>query len=432
MGGKSWCSRVLAEAVATLVVWTAVFVTAVDGVGAQQAIELPAEDRALTAGFEEIFRVGSLDGEEWETFGEIGGTAFDAAGNLYVLDRQASHVTVVDRDGGFVRTIGQPGEGPGEFRMPLGFTALRDGRLVVSDLGHRAYQLFGADGAFDRMVGMGADGEIRVGDLAPDPAGGTVISGGGGAVIATSGGPGDEPPATRPIDRISLDGDRAEVTTVVEAWMPPRDDEPTQLQGGGVTLQMSVAGPRVFEPALLVGVLTDGSLAFVDSSAYNVKVVSPAGALQRVLRRPFEPRPVTPRMEEAERERRLQELEEGGGPRMRMMVDGPGGGAQAVPQAAIQEMIRGQIAQLSFYPELPVLMDLRTTWDGRLWAQRRGDAPTDPGPIDVLTPGGDYLGTYADVVMPDAFGPDGLAAWVEEDDFGVPVIVVRRLPDEVR
>lgn len=30
--------------------------------------------------------------------------------------------------------------------------------------------------------------------------------------------------------------------------------------------------------------------------------------------------------------------------------------------------------------------------------------------------------------MPDAFGPDGLVAFIEADDFEVPVVVVRRMP----
>ena len=34
--------------------------------------------------------------------------------------------------------------------------------------------------------------------------------------------------------------------------------------------------------------------------------------------------------------------------------------------------------------------------------------------------------------MPDAFGPDGLAAWVELDELDVPMVVVGRLGGGVR
>ena len=34
--------------------------------------------------------------------------------------------------------------------------------------------------------------------------------------------------------------------------------------------------------------------------------------------------------------------------------------------------------------------------------------------------------------MADEFGPDGLVVFIEKDEFDVPVIVVKRLPPEVR
>ena len=194
-------------------------------------------------------------------------------------------------------------------------------------------------------------------------------------------------------------------------------------------LAMSSAGPRTFEPGLFVGALPDGGIVFSDSSAYALKVVSPDGRISRVIRRPFEPRPVTERMQEDERERRLTELEEGGGPQVRLVTNGPGG-RQEVSQDAIREMLRGQVEQMEFFEELPVLMRLDASWTGKVWVQRRGDAPTDEGPIDVLTPEGQYMGTFATGIteIPGAFGPDGLAAYIEMDEFDVPTIVVRTLP----
>ena len=108
----------------------AVFVVlaSTSSVRGQEIVDLPGTDRELSADFEEVFRVGSINGDVWETFGEIAGLAFDAQGNLFVLDRQALQVTVIDREGNFVRTIGSEGEGPGEFRMPMQFTVMRDGQ----------------------------------------------------------------------------------------------------------------------------------------------------------------------------------------------------------------------------------------------------------------------------------------------------------------
>jgi len=406
------------------------------GAYAQQVVDLPAEDRPLTAAFDEVFRIGSIEGELWETFGDVAGTAFDAAGNLYVFDRQANRIAVVDRAGNFVREVGTPGEGPGEFRMALSFTVMRDGTIVVADMGHRAYQLFGPDGAFRRMVSMqSGDGVIRLGDLAPHPDGASIISGGGGTMMMSAsggrGGRGGMPslPQTRPIDRISLTGESVERTVIAEGWQPP-PGEPRDLEGGGLRFSMAAAGPRTFEPGLRVGALPDGGVVFADTSTYTLKVAGPTGGVTRILRRPFAPRPVTERMREAEKERRLQELLEGGGPQMRIMTTDGSGPARPIPQEQIDAIMRNQIETMQFYPELSVIQDVASSWTGKVWVERRGDAPTDPGPIDVLTAEGRYMGTFETgaTEIPDSFGPDGLAAYIELDDFDVPTIVVRRLP----
>ncbi|NJD21035.1 MAG: 6-bladed beta-propeller [Gemmatimonadetes bacterium] len=410
---------------------------------AQQVVEIPAQDRLLPAQLEEVFRVGSMAGADWETFGDIRGVAFDAQGKLYVFDSQSSRVVVTDTKGKLVRTVGKAGEGPGELRMPVAFTVLRDGTIVIADMGHRAYQLFGPDGAFQRLVSFGPTGDmIRVGDLAPDPRGGAIFSGGGNMMISMSRqGPGGPPalPTDRPIERISLSGADAEATLLASGWQPPRPQAGqapvVRSGGGGGNFIAAVQGPRTFEPGLLMGPLGDGGVAYSDSSAYTVKVVSSAGALQRIIRRPFTPRPVTDAMKEAEKERRLAELESGGGPQIRIAVAGPGGGAgRPVSQDAIKEMLRGQIEQLQFYPELPVLLNLKTGWSGKIWVVRRGQEPTEPGAIDVLTPAGQYAGTFAagSMELPAAFGPDGLVAFIERDELDVPTVVVKRLPAVLR
>ncbi len=408
----------------------------VSPVAAQQVIELTGEDRTLSADYEEVYRVGSFDGDVWETFGEIAGTAFDANGNLYIFDRQASRIAVVDPDGNFVREFGSPGEGPGELRMALGFTVMRDGTTVVLDVGHQSYQLFDADGKFERMVRMGGGG-MRMGGMVPDPSGDAIIVGGGGGFMTMEAGRGASapaPPQTRPIERASLAGDDVETETIAEAWLPPRNERPQTLEGGGMRFQMSMAGPRTFEPGLFVGGLPNGGVAFSDSSAYTVKIAGPDGGVSQILRRPFRPLAVTDRIENAEKARRLEELVAGEGPQVRMRMIGPGGGAaQEVNQDAIKEMMKGQIEQMQFFPEVPVIRGLKTTWSGKIWVQRRGEEPMSDGPIDVLNTEGQYVGSYptGEMEMPSSFGPDGLTAYVETDEFDVPTIVVRRLPSVV-
>jgi len=407
---------------------------------AQQVLDLPGSDVMLQSAFDEVFRVGSMDGADWETFGEIGEVAFDAQGRLYVFDRQSSRVVVTDATGKFVREVGKAGEGPGELRQPMGFTVLRDGSVVISDMGHQAYVLYGPDGEYRRMVSFGGDGSMIVmGDIKADPRGDGVFVGGGRMVVSMSrgpGGPGGAPqlPTTRPITHSSLSGQVAADRVVAEGWQPPRSEAPQTLAGGGMRLSMSMAGPRTFEPGLYMGPLPDGGVAYADTSAYAVKVVSPEGSLQRVLRRPFAPRPVTPAMQEAEKKRRMEEIEAGQGGQMRFMATGPGGRTFSPSPDAIKEMLRNSAEQMQFYPELPVLMNLATGWTGKIWAVRRGQQPTEPGPIDVLTPAGQYVGTFAvgATELPSAFGPEGMVAFIERDEFDVPTVVVKRLPAVLR
>ena len=110
---------------------------------AQEVVELPAEDRILEAEFEEVYRVGSVDGDEWELFRRVSAVGFGQSGDLYVMDDQGGRIVVVSEEGEFVREFGRIGDGPGEFHgntnTAVGFTVLRDGRAVVFDPGHSAF-----------------------------------------------------------------------------------------------------------------------------------------------------------------------------------------------------------------------------------------------------------------------------------------------------
>jgi len=174
-----------------------------------------------------------------------------------------------------------------------------------------------------------------------------------------------------------------------------------------MSFRMAMAGPRTFEPGLYVGALPDGGVAYVDSSDYTVKVTDPDGALQRIIRRPLQPRPMTDDIEKAEKARRLEELEAGKGPRMVVRVGSPGGGVRQLDPGAIKEMMKNQIDQMEFYPEVPVVMGLSTGWTGKIWVQRRGDSPAEKGPVDVLRPDGMYVGRWprTESACPTRSGP---------------------------
>ncbi len=226
--------------------------------------------------WDEIYRVGSAFGDDWEQFGNVRRVAFDAAGQLYVFDNRADRITVVGVNGEFRRAFGRPGEGPGEFRSPDGFAVMRDGRVVMGDAGHRAYHVFGADGEFERMVRMAPEpGVVRITDLLPDPGGEAVYSAIGAQMLRSTSGTTARttPPTSRPVERLILTGEVAVKDTVAEGWLPPGGDRIGLPIGGRPSFDLP---PRqVFGPMMLAGVLPDGGVAFSDSSAYASRLRVP-------------------------------------------------------------------------------------------------------------------------------------------------------------
>ncbi len=396
------------------------------GLQAQEVVELPAEDLPLSVDFQPVYRIGSaLAASEWEEFTAIRPSAlgFDAAGNLYMLDAPGpdagTRVVIVDPAGRHVKDYGRHGDGPGEFRWPREMVVWPDGGTLIMDVLHMGYHVFGPGGDFHRMVRdeMGSD-------MRPERVGARNVVGASWRRRDAAG---------RSIVRFDLSsGEMHERTVLVEAWVPRPGDEG---RGAPESLEDFVGDVWGFEPALLFDVLPSGGIAFSDSSAYAIKLAGRSGAISRVLRRPISPLPATEARRQAERDRRLGETGN--------WESATAGGGESTPEMAAlsSALAAGRVAaveNMRFFSEVPVVTAVRATWDGALWVQRSTEpGSSEPGPIDVIAPGGRYVGTLAPGTpelpdMPDAFGPDGLVAFIETDEFDVPVITVRRLPPEIR
>jgi sugar lactone lactonase YvrE len=72
--------------------------------------------------------------------------AVDSQGQLYVSDLGAFRVQVYDAEGKHVRTVGGPGDAPGEFSRPKGIAVDREGRLYVVDAAFQNVQMFDKEG----------------------------------------------------------------------------------------------------------------------------------------------------------------------------------------------------------------------------------------------------------------------------------------------
>lgn len=231
-----------------------------------------------------------------------------------------------------------------------------------------------------------------------------------------------------------MSSEEVEDRVLAEAWDPRGEELPEGWVGDFDDVLASIPEEWGFEPEVWFDALPPGGVAFSDSSTWAVKLTDASGEITRILRRPIRPLSVTEGMKSAERERRLEE-ERG------RSINQRGGPPPPQVLAMINDFRAAQVEaveNMRFFPEVPVIAAVRATWDGSLWVQRSAEPGSDePGPIDVVSPDGRYMGTLQTGTaalpdMPDAFGPDGLVAFLDADEFDVPVITVRRLPTEIR
>ena len=462
------------------------------GVMGQEVLDLPAADRLLDPDLEEVYRVDpELPGLS-APLTTVAKLEFDENGNLYVYDRTllpvAARVVVVAPDGSLVREFGKMGWERGEFRGPGSFALLPGGRSAVSDSEHSGYLIFGPTGDYERMVRFPrrAGGDMMSMMMAPGMMPGLQTMDGGRAgdfiyktTNATVNMDLDEESfsveisAEGPsgvIERVSLAGNRISTDTVVRAWRPSEglsvrtamSANPAAMTGDDPSSGFSLGDmelPWIFAPPFEYGVLPDGGLAYIDTVSYRVKITGPEGETLRVIRRPIEPEPVT----EEFRAEMMVAYKNAAANAQEMLGDGPEAEAVELMGGMIDEMADEMMENLRFFPEIPVLAGLQITWGGGLWVARAGDpldafdgfggAPSigdlalgnipglpeigsasgTSGLIDVISANGSYVGTFDSGALepPGAFGPDGLAAWVESVD-DQPVIVVRRLPAALR
>ncbi|MYG81846.1 MAG: hypothetical protein F4187_08845 [Gemmatimonadetes bacterium] len=380
-------------------------------------------DDLLTPTTEDLYTVGAYSGEDWETLGTVAGVAFDDAGNLHILDRDAKRIVVVDREGNLVRTVGRQGGGPGEFSDPWGFGIMRDGRIVVNDF-LAGLHVFDSEGEFAEVVTLspfdGLPGQMMlpVSDM-------NFVSRGG--MRATRPGEESEDDHLRDIDLFALDGSAKQV--LYRAWnLPPTPEDEevvSENEEGQRQMSFSLGRMRAFEPGLHLGVLSDGRLAVADSMGYRVKLIGMDGTVSAVLERQVDPEPVTGAVMEAERERRTEAFSGNAN----VEFSGPAG---LLEPGMLEELLATQAAQVEdmvFTDVIPVIANLAVDPTDMIWIARTGKGAGGPGPIDLLLSDGSYLGTLpADgLAIPDAFGPDGMMAYVETDELDVPVVRVIRL-----
>ncbi|TFG65438.1 MAG: hypothetical protein E4H28_04195 [Gemmatimonadales bacterium] len=278
---------------------------------------------------EEVLLIGEAAGDADYQFGQIAGVGVTSDGRILVLDQQAQRVQVYGPDGVFQRSIGRPGNGPGEFGPAA--NALLVGRgdtVIVPDLANQRINITPIDGepaSFPIQMEQGIP--MRY-DLMES-----------GDIVAQRRAlnlPNQDAVATDLIATQAYDG------TILDTLLTPK-------RGDSFTMTSDRPQFRIFAPEPVWTVLSGNRLAFATNNAYRIEVFGPDGTLERIVTRPYEPMAVT----EAHR-RTLDGL-------IRAQFERGG-----VPPAQLDLLMEG----VSFEDMWPAFTQLRSGPDGTLWVQR--------------------------------------------------------------
>jgi hypothetical protein len=200
--------------------------------------------------------------------------------------------------------------------------------------------------------------------------------------------------------------------------------------GGQRTVNVRMMGPPEFSPLTLWGVLPGGGVALTHTQLYTIKVYDANGRTVRLLQRPVRVRRPTERDRERDRQLMRERMRSGRGMvTVTRMVGGGGGPAPRQGGSGTSpEQIEQRVRELQFADTVRTIQGMTVTPGGKLWVERTPASIGDPGPIDILTPDGRYLGTVRGIKLPNAVSATGRAVWLERDGDDVEHVVVRQLP----
>lgn len=253
--------------------------------------DVPAWDSTWI--LEERYRLGALDTEGPELFGQISGVGLGPEGDLYVLDGQAFEVRVFGRAGDFLRAFGGEGEGPGELKSAAGIALDAEGTLWIMNWGNARYTGFDAtSGEVAREVPRllpfamypwpgGFEGGARLVDVGLNREGQPTI-----LRLDTAFAPQDTLPLPEPSpeDRIWFKRGTTQVASLMEPFAPQPSWAPRPMggivvgEGGayrihriGFDRDTSMTIELTREPARVTGAEGDSALALFQEMASTIE-----------------------------------------------------------------------------------------------------------------------------------------------------------------
>lgn len=227
---------------------------------------------------EQEIRIGAAEGSPDYQFGEIGGITVDSRGRVFVLDIQAQNVKVFSSDGVYEQTIGGRGRGPGELAQAYFAPGVLAGdTLLVPDVfGNRRINRYAPDGS--------SVGSFLVPPQFGDVFGVAFTPSGMIALWIRSVASRGEPESEN-VDRIVTLSTDGQVTDTLLTFP------------SGRTFSRGMGQVTLLAPEPVWDITQDSRLLFGVDDRYRIRVYD-AGALERVIQKPYEPKPITDRDKE--------------------------------------------------------------------------------------------------------------------------------------
>src|ERR1039457_170118 len=86
-------------------------------------------------------------------FRQVTDIAWDAAGNGFISDGYInSRVAKVDKNGRWLKSFGEPGDGPGQLTTPHSIAVDAHGTVYVANRGNARIEVFDNDGSYQRQI----------------------------------------------------------------------------------------------------------------------------------------------------------------------------------------------------------------------------------------------------------------------------------------
>ncbi len=102
----------------------------------------------------EDFSIGGNESGGESALSEIIDMAVDEEGNIFVLDSKEACIRLFNETGGYLKTIGKKGQGPGEMQRPMNISITPRNEILVNDRGARILHIFGLGGEHRRSLSL--------------------------------------------------------------------------------------------------------------------------------------------------------------------------------------------------------------------------------------------------------------------------------------